>query len=134
TEFSESLPKLSPDGRWVAYTSEETKQSDVYVQSFPTPGDKWKVSVEGGSRPVWSRDGTEIFYIAADRKLMAAPVIPGPRFQTGTPKALFETRIAVTRLFDVSPDGKRFLLVDPMDEAAAPPLTVVVNWNAGIRR
>jgi Tol biopolymer transport system component len=134
TEFSESWPKFSPDGRWVAYTSDETKKSEVYVQSFPTLGGKWKVSVDGGSRPVWSRDGRELFYIAADRKLMAAPVVPGARFQTGTPKPLFETRMTSARLYDVSPDGRRFLLVNPLDEGAAPPMTVVVNWTSAIRK
>jgi Tol biopolymer transport system component len=134
TDFSESWAKLSPDCRWLAYTSDETTQSDVYVQSFPTPGGKWKVSVNGGSRPVWSRDGRELFYVAADHKLMTAPVIAGARFQTGAPKALFETRMTAARLFDVSPDGRRFLLVNPVEEGAAPPMTVVVNWDAGIRR
>ena len=104
------------------------------MQSFPSPGDKWKVSVNGGSRPVWSRDGKELFYIATDRKLMAAAVMPGRRFQTGAPKPLFDTRLGPARLFDVSPDGRRFLLIHPVDEAVAPPITLVVNWSAGIRR
>jgi Tol biopolymer transport system component len=134
TEFNEGWAKLSPDGRWVAYMSDETRQSEVYVQSFPAPGGKWKVSVNGGSRPVWSRDGKEIFYIAADRKLMAAPVVRGTKFQTGAPTPLFDTRMTSARLYDVSPDGRRFLLVSPIEEGAAPPMTVVVNWNAGIRR
>jgi Tol biopolymer transport system component len=134
TEFSESWPKVSPDGRWLAYTSDESKQSEVYVQSFPSPGGKWKVSVDGGSRPVWSRDGKEIFYIAMDKKLMAASVLPGAKFQTDTPKPLFETKITSARLYDVSPDGRRFLIVSPMEETAAPPMTVVVNWTAGVRR
>jgi eukaryotic-like serine/threonine-protein kinase len=134
TEFSESWPKFSPDGKWVVYTSDESKQSEVYVQSFPTPGNKWKVSVDGGSRAVWSRDGKEIFYLSLDKKLMAAPVLPGEVLRTGTPKPLFDTRIAVTRLYDASPDGRRFLIVNPVDEAAAPPITVVVNWTSGIRK
>jgi eukaryotic-like serine/threonine-protein kinase len=134
TEFNESWAKLSPDGHWVAYTSDETKQSEVYVQSFPTPGGKWKVSVNGGSRAVWSQDGKELFYIAADRKMMQAPVLAGARFQTGAPKPLFETRLGPARLFGVSPGGRRFLLIHPMEEEAAPPMTVVVNWHAGSRR
>jgi len=134
TQFNESWAKVSPDGRWMAYTCDETGASEVYVQSFPTPGGKWKVSVDGGSRPVWSRDGKELFYIGTERKLMVASVKAGSRFATLTPRPLFATRLGSARLFDVSPDGQRFLLINPVEESATPPMTVVVNWNAGIHR
>ena len=132
SEFDEHRAKLSPDGNWLAYASNETSRDEVYVQSFPSPGNKWRVSVNGGSRPVWRRDGKELFYIAPDRKLMVAAVTPKPRFQTGQPAPLFETRLSLTRFFDVTPDGNKFLLVDPMQDAATP-MTLLVDWTAAIQ-
>jgi Tol biopolymer transport system component len=134
TQFNESWAKVSPDGRWFAYTSDETGASEVYVQSFPSLGGKWKVSVDGGSRPVWSRDGKELFYISRNQKLMTAAVKAGSRFETSTPKPLLDAQVGSSRLFDVSPDGQRFLVINPIEEPAAPPMTVVVNWNAAIHR
>ena len=125
---------MSPDGRWIAYTSDETSRDEIYVQSFPSLGNKWKVSVDGGSRPVWSRDGKELFYIAADRKLMVAAVKAGAAFETTAPRALFETRQSATRFFDVSPDGRRFLMIDPLPEPVTPPMTLLVDWPAAIKR
>ena len=122
--------KLSPDGRWLAYQSNETGSFEIYVQAFPGREGKWRVSVKGGTHPIWSRDGKELFYIAADNKLMAVDVKSGARFEHGVPKPLFEARTG----FDVSPDGKRFLLVVPLEQAANPPMTVVVNWHAGVKR
>lgn len=131
TGFNEHRATLSPDGRWLAYTCDETGQDEVYVQSFPTPGKKWKVSVGGGGRPVWSRDGKELFYMAADRQLMATTVKAGAAFETAAPKPLFATHVSVTRFFDVSPDGRRFLLVDPLPDPITPPMNLLINWNAG---
>jgi Tol biopolymer transport system component len=133
SEFNEHRAGLSPDGRWLAYTSDETSLDEIYVQSFPSLGSKWKVSVHGGSRPVWSRDGKELYYIAADRKLMVATVKAGTRFETGTPLPLFDVRQGATRFFDVTPDGRRFLLIDPLPEAVTPPITLLVNWTAALR-
>ncbi len=134
SEFNEHRARLSPDGRWLAYTSDETSRDEIYVQSFPSLGNKWKVSVNGGTRPVWSRDAKELFYIAADRNLMVTAVKAGARFETGEPKALFATHQSPTRFFDVSPDGRRFLLVDPLPEAVTPPMNLLVNWAAMPRR
>jgi eukaryotic-like serine/threonine-protein kinase len=131
TGFNEHRATLSPDGRWLAYTCDETGQDEVYVQPFPTSGRKWKVSVGGGGRPVWSRDGKELFYMSADRKLMVSAVKARAAFETGAPKPLFPTHVSVTRFFDVSPDGRRFLLVDPLPDPITPPMNLVVNWNAG---
>jgi Tol biopolymer transport system component len=71
TEFRERFPKLSPNVEWLAYHSDESRRCEVYVQTFPKPGAKWQVSTNGGERPVWSRDGKELFYIGADGKMMA---------------------------------------------------------------
>jgi len=134
TEFNEHRAKLSPNGRWLAYTSDETSRDEIYVQSFPTPGGKARVSVNGGTRPVWSRDGKELYYVALDRKLMAAAVKTEPKFEVEAPRALFDTRMSSTRFFDVSADGRRFLIVDPLPEEAMPPMTLLVNWTAARRR
>ncbi len=90
---NEHYAKLSRDGRWLAYTSDETGRDEVYVQSFPSPGGKRQISNDGGSRPIWSKDGKELFYIGADGKLMAADVKSGVEFDVGVPKTLFDTRL-----------------------------------------
>jgi Tol biopolymer transport system component len=131
--FNEENAKLSPNVQFLAYSSDETKRAEVYVQTFPEHGGKWQVSTGGGDFPIWSRDGRELYFISADRKMMAVAVSGGGnKFEVGVPKALFEVRAADQ--FDVSRDG-RFLLKVPRDAAAANvPITVVVNWEAGVKR
>jgi len=140
TQFAERHAKLSPNGHWLAYVSNETKRDEVYVQTFPTPGGKWQVSTNGGGYPVWSKDGKELFFISADRKLMAVEVKVdavrgGPRFEAGVPKPLFDTRFLPTdnSWFDVSKDG-RFLIPTIPEQEANTPMTVVVNWTAGLKK
>jgi hypothetical protein len=87
--------------------------------------------VGGGTRPVWSRDGKELFYIAYDRQLMVSAVKGGNKFETGTPRPLFLTHQSFTRFFDISPDGRRFLLVDSLPDPVTPPMNLVLNWTAG---
>jgi Tol biopolymer transport system component len=134
TEFNETYPKLSPDGKWLAYTSDETGRDEVYVQMFPSPGGKSQVSTSGGSRPVWRRDGRELFYAAGDGKLMAVDVKTGPKLEAGAPKPLFDTRLGVSGRFDISPDGRRFLLANTVGEADGTPITVIVNWYGELKR
>ena len=149
TEFNELFARLSPDGHWLAYTSDETKRYEVYVQSFPTPGVKWQISSSGGSRPVWSRDGKELFFIggsttgvgpSSDQKLMVVevksqPTKDGAKFEASIPKPLFNTHLpAIFDVrFDVSKDG-RFLMPVQTEQSADVPLTVVVNWTAGEKK
>jgi Tol biopolymer transport system component len=133
TEFNEFGAKLSPDGKWVAYTSNESGQNEVYVQTFPSPGAKSQISTGGGNRPVWRRDGRELFYIAADGKLMAVEVNAGSKLEAGAPKLLFDTRLG-SRQFDISPDGRRFLLATSLGDAGYTPMTVVVNWTGEVKR
>jgi len=134
TEFREGFARFSPDGRWVAYAWYESGLSQVYVAPFPGPGGKWLVSTAGGRLPRWRRDGTEIFYLAPDNTLMAAAVNGrGSSFAVGAVRPLFETRATGARYsYDVSADGQRFLINTALEQAASAPITVVVNWTAGV--
>jgi Tol biopolymer transport system component len=136
SEFAERRAKLSPNGRWMAYVSDESKQDEVYVQDFPNPGEKWPVSTNGGDYPIWSRDGRELYFIAADQKLMAVEVKGSARFEAGVPKPLFDTRLGNLRgdqWFDVTTDS-RFLIPTLLEQSAVAPLTVVLNWQAGLKK
>ena len=129
-------PKLAPNGQWIAYESDETGRDEIYVQTFPQPKGKWPVSVNGGTRPVWSRDGKELYFIGMDGKLMAVEVTSGPggSFQAGPPKALFDPHIGGDRLgsFDVTKDG-RFLIPAVAGQSGGP-ITVVVNWPSLLKK
>jgi eukaryotic-like serine/threonine-protein kinase len=133
SEFGEANARLSPDGQWLVYTSDKSKRLEVYVQTFPEHGGEWLISTNGGLFPVWSRDGHELYFIGADRKLMALEVKgDGKSFQWSAPKALFE--VPAIAQFDVSKDG-RFLIQVPVEQAVTNvPLTVVVNWQVGLKK
>jgi Tol biopolymer transport system component len=120
--------RFSPDGRWIAYASEESGTYEVYVRSFPGPGGKWQVSAAGGGQPRWRRDGKELYYLSADNKVMAVPVRLDPTFQGGSPAALFSVRGGT--VYDVSADGQRFLVNSDVTEQVAPPLTLITDWTA----
>ena len=128
SEFTETWPHLSPDGRWLSYVSNEAGHAEIYVVSFPQPGGKWRISTGGGVYPVWSRDGHELYYYSTDSKIMAVDIRPGPTFQYGVPKPLFAAQIAgFNNTFGVSKDG-RFLLPVPVGEEGPASMTVVLNW------
>jgi Tol biopolymer transport system component len=130
TEFQDTQPRLSPDGRWLAYQSNESKRDEIYVVSFPQPTEKWQISTDGGQASVWSRDGRELYYFGGNGKIMAVDIKPGTRFQFGAPKALFEARVQSNNVnIDVSKDG-RFLLPALVDPDVSTPMTVVLNWPA----
>jgi len=134
TEFIEYSGSFSPDGRWVAYGSNESGDWEVYVAPFPGPGRKWQVSVGGGGWPNWRRDGAEILYINTAGEVMGAKVEErGAGLAFGQPQTLFEFRFTSTGPgFDVSADGQRFLVVEPAESLPPEPVTVVVNWPAAI--
>ena len=143
TEFSETQARFSPDGRWVAYTSNASGSFQVYVQSFPASGGKWLISTNGGGQPQWRRDGKELFFLGPDRKLMVAEVDGAEStFKAGVPKALFEARTTPTvpfygfngSYYAASGNGQRFLVSTLAGESTPTPLTVVLNWTAGIKR
>jgi len=140
SDANESHARFSPDGRFVAYTSNAAGASDVYVQPFPEASrGKWKIG--SGSQPHWRRDGRELFYISPDSKVMAVDVGTAPAFKAGTPKALFTAPIWAGARFvsryDVTDDGKKFLMTTVPEEsnsAASAPITVVLNWEAGLKK
>jgi len=141
TEFNNGQAQVSPDGRWIAYTSNEAGRDDVYVQSFPTAGSKHQVSRDGGAQPRWRRNGGELYYLAPDRVLMAVPVKDGAPLQIGSPTPLFRTRLEFLGLqgpyfmagYDVTADGQRFLLNAP-PEQVVPPIEVLLNWTAVLNK
>jgi hypothetical protein len=128
---------VSPDGKWIAYTSDESKsQEEVYVQSFPAAGAKYQISTEGGTQPRWRQDGRELFYIAGNGKLMAVPVQTGVSFEYGTAAALFQPPVPqgpASAGYEVSPDGQKFLLRTIPPDAKLPPITIVTNWLAPVK-
>jgi dipeptidyl aminopeptidase/acylaminoacyl peptidase len=137
TGFTEASAVFSPDGRWIAYTSNEGGQSNVYVQPFPGAGGKYQVSRDGGNRPVWRADGKELFYLAADRTLMAIPIDTTSEFEAGVPTALFRADVSTfnnSQVYAVTKDGKRFLVNARPQQSSVAPLTVVVNWTASIQK
>jgi len=131
--------QFSPDGRFVAYGSDQSGTFEIYVQPFPNASDgKWMVSSGGGIEPRWSRDGKELFFFSG-QTLMAVPVSVQPTFSNGAPVALFDAAIQSgytndSHRWQVSPDGKRFLLITNAGKDQAPPLDVVVNWQAGLKK
>jgi DNA-binding winged helix-turn-helix (wHTH) protein/Tol biopolymer transport system component len=133
TPFNEMHAQVSPDGRWVAYASDESGTWEVYVQTFPVPGAKRTISVGGGAEPQWRRDGRELYYLAPDGTLMAAAVsLRDDTFDAGRPVPLFQARIPADIItfrnhYAASRDGQRFL-IDAADDNE--PINVVVNWTA----
>jgi len=129
----ETMPRLSPDGRWVAFTTNESGRDEVVVQPFPGPGGRVQVSADGGSEAVWSRDGTRLFY-RSDGQVMAARIRPGPGFAIAARDTLFADRYAFApnphANYDVMPDGQHFIFLEPASEGS---MVVVSNWRAVLR-
>jgi hypothetical protein len=142
TEFAEIQARFSPDGRWVAYASNASGPFQVYVQSFPASGGKWQISTNGGAQPQWRHDGKELFFLSPNRKLMAVEVNgSGATFVAGVPQDLFEVRtsplfpgVGSSSYYAASGDGKRFLVNALVGESGSVPLTIVLNWSAGLNR
>jgi Tol biopolymer transport system component len=147
TPFDEAAGQFSPDGHWLVYTSNESGPVEVYLRPFPGPGGKWQVSMAGGSQPRWRPDGEELFYVAPDGRLMAVSIAVGAdkqTLETGPPVPLFATRLAsgsgITGVgllpkpqYAVAPDG-RFLMNVAVEEATGSPITIVLNWDAALKK
>jgi Tol biopolymer transport system component len=133
--FNEPRASFSPDGRWLAYQSNESGKAEIYVQAFPNPGRKWQISTDGGIEPVWSPDGKELFYVSGDRRLARVEVKIGAVFDAGIPESLFPMPIApqnARNRYLLSPDGQRFLVVAPAGEGMSTPMTAVLGWDAAL--
>jgi len=146
--FRNSHPQVSPDGRWVAYGSNETGRGEIYVRPFPSGEGKWQISTNGGTFPRWRRDGKELFYMNPSSlgKMISVKVNPaGLTFEYGDPAELFDTGYVELghlgmnyHTYVVSPDGQHFLIPRPesggSEENASAPITVVLNWTAGLKK
>ena len=134
--------QFSPDGRWVAYSSNDSGRWEVYVAPFPFPdgGDKYQVSTDGGQQPRWRRDGKELFILSPDRKMMAVSVKERSKLELGPPKVLFQTRahepITAEEFFtyDVSADGQQFLVNVNSEQNNAAPVDIILNWASGLKK
>jgi len=146
TEFNDDFGRFSPNGRLVAYQSDKSGRNEIYVRTF-TPdspsaasdtGGKWLISTAGGANPRWGEDGKELYYVGADGKLMAVDIVTNPVFQAGVPKALFQTPLPPTSAarepWAATPDGKRFLLLAPAGQIGQASFTVVLNWQAALKK
>jgi hypothetical protein len=143
TPFEEDEGQISPDSEWVAYVSNESGRLEVYVQSFPRPGERIRISNSGGSQVRWAPDGRELYYVAPDNRLMAVPLIRdtnGATLTAGEPQPLFETRLAYgANVSGSKPQyavahGGRFLLNVRVDEARPLPITILLNGTAMLPR
>ena len=138
TPFIERDPQFSPDGRWLAYRSDESGRNEIYVQPYPGPGGRSQVSIEGGTEPVWNPNGRELFYRNGD-KLMAVDITTQPTFSAGQPKLLFEgsylLALGYAPGYDVSPDGQRFLMAIGSEPGASDTqINVVLDWFEDLKR
>ena len=147
TQFNEQEGHFSPDGRFVAYQSDESGRDEIYVRTFSpdalslgaSTGGKWQISTGGGSEPRWRRDGKALYYISSDQKLMQADVAGGPNFQSAAPKALFSlagtgTNAGTFEAWDVAPGGARFLFPKLAGREDTTPFNVVLNWQAALKK
>jgi dipeptidyl aminopeptidase/acylaminoacyl peptidase len=139
--YNMTQAQLSPDGKWIAYTSNESGRDEIYVQAFPVPGRKRQVSNGGGAMPRWRQDGRELFYLAGNQYITAVSILDSVTVTLGPPTPLFRTRLVVEGSesvglpvrYDVAPDGLRFLIRYPPADPG-PPITVVINWLSALNR
>ena len=145
TKFNEGQAVLSADGKWMAYTSDESGRLEVYVQTIPATGERWQVSTGGGRQPRWRHDGRELFFLSPSAAIMSVATQPSAGgFHVDPPKQLFQTRVGIqpddlnpgadVSQFGVSPDGQRFLVFNLSATADTEPLTVVLNWPALLKQ
>jgi Tol biopolymer transport system component len=135
TPANERSAQFSPDGKWMAYQSDESGRNEVYIQTIPIGGKKYQISTTGGSLPVWRRDGQELFFLSLDQKIISVPLrINGATLDPGTPQELFSVPGALG--FTIPRDAQRFLINFPAggEAAVAPPITVLTNWQSALKK
>jgi serine/threonine-protein kinase len=143
-QFDQSGIAISPDGHWIAYESNETGRTEVYIRPFPNAdGGKWQVSTDGGRAPLWNRNSRELFFVNGSREMVVAPIGPGAQPQIGMRKTLFKLRDEIYLAnqenytpFDIAPDGQRFMMARTVRTTAAKvaPLVVTLNWFEELRQ
>jgi serine/threonine-protein kinase len=142
TKAAELDGELSPDGRWLAYQSDESGQNEVSVRPFPNvDGGHWQVSANGGITPVWARSGRELFYLDGTNAVTSVPIRTAPTFSAGAPRKVFDGRYVGSpfwRNYDVSPDGRRFLMIKDNVAGGQPStpanIVVVLNWSEELKQ
>jgi Tol biopolymer transport system component len=141
TPYQMRAGSISPDGRWLAYASNETNRFEVYVQPFPNPGSKYQISTDGGGEPIWAKNGCELFYRNGDKMMAVTLDAKGDKLEVGTPTLLFEGHFVVSTVsggdawYDVSPNGKRFLMLKADDVPNVNAAIVVVqDWADELKR
>ncbi len=139
TDFNERSPSFSPDGRWIAYVSDESGQDEIYVRPYPGSSGKVTISTAGGREPVWCPAGGELFYRSGDQ-MVAVPIETGETLEVGAPHILFEGQYITDTLtqsgshsYDVAPDCERFLMISAT-EPAITGLRVVLNWTEELKQ
>jgi len=125
---------ISPNGKWVAYTSDQSGRNEVFVQNFPNAEGKWQVSINGGTEPVWRKDGKELFYISGTALVAVNVKTDAPAFEAGLSKPLFKVNLEarVRRRYQVAANGQRFLFNVIVEVPS--PITVVLNWPRGVAK
>jgi Tol biopolymer transport system component len=133
SRFNEGASQISPGGHWLSYSSDESGRSEIYVQSFPTPGSKYQVTTSGSLSSWWSKNGKEMLILGLDFTVLSVDVQTGASFKAGTPRLLFKTRQDALWMAATS-DLQRFIQVVPVGAAAPNSITVVINWMAGLEK
>lgn len=138
--FAYRSGQFSPDGKWVAYSSNESGKWEVYLTSFPEAKGKWQISNGGGLQPRWRGDGRELFYFSPDGKLMAVPVKTDSGFDPGVPVVLFQADekepVATSEqmMYDVSKDGQKFLINTQIRNGTTQPMSVLIDWESLLKK
>jgi len=136
TTYDQFSGQISPDGRYLAYSSNELGKSDVFVQPFAATGEKWRISLDGAGLPLWRKDGKELYYLTFEGKLMAVDITESPKFQAGVPRQLLQANIKPSNglCYGATPDGQRFLINTNVQNNSSTSMTIVMNWTAALKQ